>query len=68
MGHATEARSRTAPAGVLFVSPEKEVLLMRRAGKDHAGKWALPAGGIEKGETPEQAARRETEEEAGYFP
>jgi len=53
-------------AGILFVSPEKEVLLMRRAGKDHAGEWALPAGGIEKGETPEQAARRETEEEAGY--
>jgi 8-oxo-dGTP pyrophosphatase MutT (NUDIX family) len=53
-------------AGILFVSPEKEVLLMRRAGKDHAGEWALPAGGIEKGETPEQAARRETEEEAGH--
>jgi len=53
-------------AGILFLSPEKEVLLMRRAGKDHAGEWALPAGGIEKGETPEAAARRETEEEAGY--
>jgi len=53
-------------AGILFVSPEKEVLLMRRAGKDHPGEWALPAGGIEKDETPEQAARRETQEEAGY--
>lgn len=53
-------------AGILFLSPEKEVLLMRRAGKDHSGEWALPAGGIEKDETPEQAARRETEEEAGY--
>lgn len=53
-------------AGILFVSPDKEVLLMRRKGKDHAGEWALPAGGIEKDETPEQAARRETEEEAGY--
>jgi 8-oxo-dGTP pyrophosphatase MutT (NUDIX family) len=53
-------------AGILFVSPEKEVLLLRRTGKDHQGEWALPAGGIEKGETPEQAARRETEEEAGY--
>jgi len=66
MGHATGGKVAHRAAGVLFVSPEKEVLLMRRAGKDHAGKWALPAGGIEKGETPEQAARRETEEEAGY--
>lgn len=53
-------------AGILFLSPAKEVLLMRRAGKDHHGEWALPAGGIEKGETAEQAARRETREEAGY--
>ena len=53
-------------AGILFLSPEKKVLLMRRAGKDHQGEWALPAGGIEKGETPEAAARRETQEEAGY--
>jgi len=55
-------------AGILFVSPDKEVLLMRRAkpDDDHGGEWALPAGGIEKGETPEQAARRETREEAGY--
>lgn len=53
-------------AGVLFLSPEKEVLLMRRTGKDHQGEWALPGGGLERGETPEQAARRETEEEAGH--
>lgn len=59
---------RTRAAGILFVSPDKEVLLMRRAkpDDDHGGEWALPAGGIEKGETPEQAARRETREEAGY--
>lgn len=54
-------------AGILFLSPDKEVLLMRRAGnEDHNGEWALPAGKIEAGETPEQAARRETQEEAGY--
>jgi len=66
MGRATGGKVQRKAAGVLFLSPEKEVLLMRRAGKDHPGEWALPAGGIEKDETPEQAARRETEEEAGY--
>lgn len=66
MGRATGGKVEHRAAGILFLSPEKEVLLMRRAGKDHPGEWALPAGGLEKDETPEQAARRETEEEAGY--
>jgi 8-oxo-dGTP pyrophosphatase MutT (NUDIX family) len=61
-----KAGGRVRAAGILFLSPDKKVLLMRRTGKDHEGEWALPAGGIEKGETPEQAARRETQEEAGY--
>jgi 8-oxo-dGTP pyrophosphatase MutT (NUDIX family) len=65
-GMATGGEVKHRAAGVLFVSPEKEVLLMRRTGKDHQGEWALPGGGLEKGETPEQAARRETEEEAGH--
>jgi 8-oxo-dGTP pyrophosphatase MutT (NUDIX family) len=63
---ATGGKVEHRAAGILFVSPEKEVLLMRRSGKDHSGEWALPAGGLEKDETPEQAARRETQEEAGY--
>lgn len=65
MGRATGGKVQHRAAGILFVSPEKEVLLMRRAGKDHSGEWALPGGGLEKDETPEQAARREAEEEAG---
>src|SRR5690348_16221505 len=28
--------------------------------------WAIPSGGVEPGESPEEAARRELEEEAGY--
>jgi len=28
--------------------------------------WALPGGGLESGETPEQAALRETREKSGY--
>jgi 8-oxo-dGTP pyrophosphatase MutT (NUDIX family) len=53
-------------AGILFLSPDREVLLLRRAGTDHHGEWGFPAGRIEKDETPERAARRETQEEAGY--
>lgn len=64
LGHASGGKVRAA--GILFLSPEKEVLLMRRAGKDHHGEYALPAGHIEKGETAAEAARRETREEAGY--
>lgn len=57
---------RTQAAGILFISPDKEVLLLKRAGGDHSGEWGFPAGKVEKGETPQQAAKRETEEEAGY--
>jgi 8-oxo-dGTP pyrophosphatase MutT (NUDIX family) len=53
-------------AGVMFLSPDRKVLLMRRQGAAHAGEWAFPAGGIEKGERPEEAARREVREETGH--
>lgn len=54
-------------AGVLLVAPSGRVLLMRRSpgGADHGGEWAFPGGVIEEGETAEQAARRELEEETG---
>lgn len=43
------------------------VLLTRRSGKlrNHAGQWAFPGGGIDEGESPEQTALRELEEEVG---
>ena len=31
----------------------------------HAGQWALPGGRIDEGEVPEEAARRELQEEVG---
>lgn len=43
---------------------EGQVLLCRRAIEPRRGYWTLPAGFMENGETLEQAAARETEEEA----
>ncbi len=44
------------------------VLLLRRSQRvhDHRGKWNLPGGGIDPGETARDAAAREAFEEAGY--
>ncbi|MGV8916331.1 MAG: NUDIX hydrolase [Pseudomonas sp.] len=50
-------------AGCLPVWGTK-VLLCRRAIEPRLGFWTLPAGFMENGETVEQAARRETDEEA----
>lgn len=43
---------------------EGKILLCRRAIEPRAGLWTLPAGFMEKGETLEQGAARETFEEA----
>jgi 8-oxo-dGTP pyrophosphatase MutT (NUDIX family) len=43
------------------------VILTRRAAglKNHAGQWAFPGGRMEKGETAEETALRELQEEVG---
>lgn len=43
---------------------QDRILLCRRAIEPRHGKWTLPAGFMENGETIAQAALRETEEEA----
>lgn len=43
---------------------EDKILLCRRAIEPRHGKWTLPAGFMENGETVADAARRETSEEA----
>jgi 8-oxo-dGTP pyrophosphatase MutT (NUDIX family) len=53
-------------AGILFIADDKALLLKRSTEGDHAREWALTGGKIEEGETPEQAARREFEEECGF--
>jgi 8-oxo-dGTP pyrophosphatase MutT (NUDIX family) len=42
------------------------VITRRASGmRDHPGQWALPGGRMDRGETPAEAALRETEEEVG---
>jgi len=55
------------PRNVVGVVPiwGDSVLLCRRAIEPRQGKWTLPAGFMELGETPEEGALRETREEAG---
>ena len=54
---------RAAASAVLFRG-EAVLLVMRGAGPSE-GLWSLPGGSIEAGETAEDAARREVEEETG---
>lgn len=51
------------PAVIGVVLRKQEVLLVRRANPPDAGRWGLPGGKIEAGETILEAAVREVHEE-----
>lgn len=63
-GHGAEAYGITRLAQW---SAAPALLLTLRAGglRQHAGQWALPGGGMDAGESAEQAALRELREEVG---
>lgn len=63
------ARGEDAAAGIVYRSGDSVLLLLRASNAgDFPLHWGLPGGGIEEGETPEQAAIRESQEEIGRAP
>ena len=55
---------RVAAYAVVF-EPERG-LLLARWNEGRRASWTLPGGGLEPGEAPEVAVRREVREETGY--
>jgi putative (di)nucleoside polyphosphate hydrolase len=49
--------------GIILLAPDKRIFVGRRI--DTPGAWQMPQGGIDKGETPRDAAMRELYEEVG---
>jgi 8-oxo-dGTP diphosphatase len=52
-------------AAAVLIEQEKRVLLVRRVNEPFRGRWTLPAGFINGGEDPAEAAARECLEETG---
>lgn len=58
--------SNVHAAGILLTHGDRALFLKRSdKARDHAGEWCCPGGSLEDGETAEQAARREMQEETG---
>ncbi|MGW7350985.1 NUDIX hydrolase [Streptomyces sp. NPDC054784] len=61
----TEPTSDKPGISAAIIVQDDRVLMVRRRIKEGELMWQFPAGAIEDGETAEQAAVRETAEEAG---
>lgn len=52
------------PVNLIILKKDKILLIKRAENEDsHKGKWSVPGGGLEEGETQEEALRREINEE-----
>lgn len=60
-----EFPDRPVPAVGAIVFRDGAILLVKRGAEPNVGRWSLPSGLLEVGETVEAAAERETFEEAG---
>jgi acetyl-CoA carboxylase carboxyl transferase subunit beta len=63
VGHASEVTPVVAVGGVAVI--DGAVLLVRRGEPPEAGRWTLPGGRVEAGETLAAAVERELLEETG---
>ncbi len=54
-----------SPAATVIGVQGDQLLLVKRAVEPAVGQWCLPGGFMERGEVPEQTARRELHEETG---
>lgn len=61
----TETITEKPGISAAIIVQRDRVLMVRRAVKEGELMWQFPAGAIEDGESPEQAAVRETLEETG---
>lgn len=53
-------------AGIMLTAKDGRILFVKRGpGSDHPMEWAFPGGQLEQGETIEETARREFQEEIG---
>ncbi|MFE7237220.1 NUDIX hydrolase [Streptomyces sp. NPDC057580] len=59
----TEQSEEQQRISTAIIVDSGRVLMIRRREREGRLRWAFPGGGIEAGETPEQAAVRETAEE-----
>jgi 8-oxo-dGTP diphosphatase len=61
----TETTTEKPPVSVAIIVDAGKVLMARRRAAEGEISWVFPGGAIEAGESPEEAAVREVDEETG---